>query len=345
MDNNPAQAQTVHYSSTAKHDIHKFRTVTKLTDENWIEFKFEIIAALAERDLLDVVTGKFAKPNDVSDPKLYAIWNDKDVSANAQLIQNISKDVQPIVYDCKTSAEVWSALKDEFESKNLDKLANVRLVYDTLAFVEGTPMRDHINKLKILRERLAAMGDEISDLSHALRLIRLLPPTWEAVGQVLRANEPTVAKVKDRLLAEEQYRKTSITFANAGNASALLASIPDPATRSQLQALLATQFGSVLLNPGHAMNSPGTATSSVSKNGVPLAHSNQYQSNKLRNPNLTCSNPNCGRQGHTIESCWAKGGHREGKGPKQSNGARANSNSDLRGGGADGHSAAIAVTW
>ena len=29
-----------------------------------------------------------------------------------------------------------------------------------------------------------------------------------------------------------------------------------------------------------------------------------------------CTNPKCGKIGHTIQNCWAKGGGAEGKGPK-----------------------------
>jgi hypothetical protein len=85
------------------------------------------------------------------------------------------------------------------------------------------------------------------------------------------------------------------------------------------QAMLATQFGSVLLNPGIATNAPvGRATTSISKNGVlnPKQAQSTQSKTKLRNPELTCLNPNCGRHGHTIEKCWRKGGGQEGKGPK-----------------------------
>jgi len=122
-----------------KHDIHKFRAVTHLTDDNWITHKFEQEAALEERGLLDVVEGKEVEPLDTDKKRL---WKDKDISAKAQIIQNLTKEVQPIVYDCKTSAEAWKALKDEFESKNLDKVANLCLQYDTQVFIEGTSMRD-----------------------------------------------------------------------------------------------------------------------------------------------------------------------------------------------------------
>jgi transposase InsO family protein len=294
--------------SQPKHDIHKFRSVTHLTDQNWVTHKFEQIAALEERGLYEVVTGEEKMPNKSLEPEAYRLWKDKDVSAKAQIIQNLSKEVQPIVYEFSTtSAEVWKALRNEYESSNLDKVANVRHSYDILAYVEGSGMRDHINKLNILREQLGAMGDAISDTSHALRLLRFLPPSWDGVCQVLRASQPTVAKVKDRLLAEEEARKTAMAFANAGTASALL-SVLHPQQIAGLQALMTTQFGRVTLNDATG-NYNGGQRANQKTNGQ-----TRERQSKLKNPHLNCRN--CGKKGHTKERCWARGGGLEGKGPK-----------------------------
>jgi hypothetical protein len=108
-----------------KHDVHKFRPVTHLTDDNWVQHKFEQVAALEERGLYDVVTGNDAKPDEKLELEEFRLWKDKDVSAKAQIIQNLSREVQPIVFGCSTSKEVWQALRDEYESSNLDKIANV----------------------------------------------------------------------------------------------------------------------------------------------------------------------------------------------------------------------------
>jgi hypothetical protein len=250
-----------------KHDIHKFRAVTRLTDSNWVIHKFEQVAAMQERDLWDVVSGVDKEPKDKKSEE-WQIWHSKDVSARAQIIQNLSPEIQPAIYETTTSAQAWQALRDDFESSNLNKIANVHLIYDTLAYIKGTPMRDHINQLKILREQLGAMGDQISDTSHALRLLRHLPSSWEGVCQVLRASQPTVTKVKDRLLAEEQARKTQEAFINAGNAQALTAALTqnlDPAAATAFQALITTQFGSLSLNPSATSQTQGSGPSKGSK--------------------------------------------------------------------------------
>jgi hypothetical protein len=156
-----------------------------------------------------------------------------------------------------------------------------------LIYIEGTPMWDHINQLKILREQLKAMGDDISETSHALRMLRLLPPSWDGVCQVLRASQPTISKVKDRLMAEEEARQTALTFANSGSATALQAAMQDS---SKFQAMVSTQFGSVLLHPN-----------AIQQQNKPKK--NQQRKSKLKNPDLLCSNPNCGKKGHTIEKC------------------------------------------
>ncbi len=133
---------------------------------------------------------------------------DQDTSARAQIIQNITADVQPLVFDCIDAASTWKALLDEYESKNLDKISALRLEYDTTAYIEGTSLRAHFSRLDVLRSRLGAMGDGISDASHAMRLCRLLPSSWDGVTQICRAMKQDSRSVKERLLAEEIHRKS-----------------------------------------------------------------------------------------------------------------------------------------
>ena len=293
-----------------KWDTHKFRNITHLTDENWFTHKFEQITALEERGLWGITDGIETEPKDKSTAD-WSLWRDKDVSARAQIIQNLSPETQPLVYGTTSAKEAWQSLKDEFESANLDRMANIHEVYDHLTYIDGTSMRDHLNKLMILREQLAAMGETISDTSHAMRIIRSLPPSWDGLAQILRATAPTTKRVKERILAEEQARRTSITFANSGNAQALAANLQNPQAIANLQALITSQFGTILLGP-HANQPMGAISNKPTSNN----------SSKLRYPNLQCTNPNCLKKGHTIERCWAKGGGLEGKGPKNLNGGK-----------------------
>jgi hypothetical protein len=124
-----------------KHDIHKFHLVTHIMGQNWVMHKFEQIAALEECSLYEVITGEEKMLDRNLEPEAYQLWKDKDVSAKAQIIQNLSKEVQPIVYEFSTtSAEAWKALRNKYESLNLDKVANVCHSYDILAYVEGSSM-------------------------------------------------------------------------------------------------------------------------------------------------------------------------------------------------------------
>ena len=45
---------------------------------------------------------------------------------------------------------------------------------------------------------------------------------------------------------------------------------------------------------------------------------------KTERARKTCTNPNCGRTGHTIEQCWAEGGGQEGMGPRRNTGGSGN---------------------
>jgi hypothetical protein len=154
---------------------------------------------------------------------------------------------------------------------------------------------------------LTQHGDVISDTTHALRLLRFLPLSWDGVCQVLWASQPTVAKVKDQLLAEEEARKTAVAFANAGMASALLLML-QPQQLTGLQALMTTQFGWITLNDTANNHNSGQGANQKANGQV------REQQSKLKNPHLSCCK--CGKRGHTKEHCWGKGGGLKGKVPK-----------------------------
>src|ERR1700742_1570052 len=96
--------------SKFKHNIHKFRSISPLKDDNWITWKFEFIAALGERGLKDVVL-EDRMPDRDDDPDAYLYWQDQDESARVQIIQNLCPEVQPLVYDCANAHKMWEALR------------------------------------------------------------------------------------------------------------------------------------------------------------------------------------------------------------------------------------------
>jgi hypothetical protein len=110
-------------------------------------------------------------------------------------------------------------------------------------------------------------------------------------------------------MAEEQARKTALTYAHSNGASALAAALNDLTAIANLQALISTQFGSILLQPG-----AGTAPT-LASNKASGIRSQTPTNRKLRFPDLKCTNFK--KNGHTKDQCWAKGGGMEGKGPRR----------------------------
>jgi len=209
----PLQAFNTIRRLQPKHEIHEFRPISPLTEDNWIMHKFVQTIMLEERGLYAVVNGEEGAPDKSLHPGDYQLWMDKDISARGQIIRNLSKEVQPIVYGCKTAAEMWKALRDEYESSDPYKVILVRERYNSLLYADGTKMRDHIHKLLILREQLNLMGEKISDEYHIRRLLNSLPPSWDITRLAIMCNtqpQPTIANVKGRLLNEEAAREADL---------------------------------------------------------------------------------------------------------------------------------------
>lgn len=287
--------------SIPKHDVHKFRDHVKLTETNWVDWSVVAELSLAERGLWRITNGSEPRPTPIVDDSerqlLIDAWDEKDQHARAQIIPNLSVEVRTKVRGKVTAAAIWSRLVSEFQSTDPEAINAVRMQYDTLWLPEGSPISTHLDKLHELRDRLTAMGDTISDVSHASRLLRNLGDDWESVASNIRTltSDPVVVSLK--LRTEETYRE--------GKRMRL-----EGFERERASALVAHRFG----------QSKSTAPSSTS-------------TSTSKSPSfLPCTNPNCDvrrRRSHPIEKCWAKGGGAEGKGPtsttasKQSNGAGA----------------------
>jgi hypothetical protein len=134
-----------------KHDIHKYRDIIKLTEDNWVNWKFSIVAALQERGLWEITLGYIAEIKATTDTSgaitnqdKINLWRDMDTSARTQIIQNLSPGVQVLVLDCEHATDTWYTLLDEFESKNLDCCAALRREYDNLPHNESTSLRDYL---------------------------------------------------------------------------------------------------------------------------------------------------------------------------------------------------------
>jgi hypothetical protein len=92
----------------------------KLVDSNYLGWVFQFEPILKSHELMGIVDGsepcppKFILASDKTLPEIlnpeYILWEKKDQCILIWFIATLTPQVIPIVYDCKTSAQVWTVL-------------------------------------------------------------------------------------------------------------------------------------------------------------------------------------------------------------------------------------------
>ena len=120
------------------------------------------------RRLWKLTTGVEEKPADEKDSKgklvvpvdaeELAIWEDKDAQALAMIIGTTANAVIPHIQMADTSVEAWATLKDLYETDNTSRILTPQHELFNLEMNEGDGVHDHLTKVKVVRDKLAAVG-------------------------------------------------------------------------------------------------------------------------------------------------------------------------------------------
>src|SRR4051794_39537055 len=179
----------------------------KLNATNYHQWKFRIKLVLMKEGLWKLVDGKRKEPISGKSDNTEEImkWEADNESAFATLCLAISDSQMIHVRDCETAPDVWRKLKKVYEEKGVARELYLRRKMSNLKMEEGTTMQDHINELMDIVDRLAGVGEVLTDRSIAMSLLDSLPRTYDML-KVSLGNTPdiiTADLVKTRALQEE----------------------------------------------------------------------------------------------------------------------------------------------
>src|SRR6266436_6553535 len=144
------------------------------------------------------------------------------------------------------------------------------------------PLEPQINMMHELKYQLASLGDEISDAKFAMILSKALPPSYRTLKTI------TVTTV------------TTVTNTTKLATNTLVLQILQEEKRMQHENGVTAMFAR-----------------SSKPNRKDMQKSNVSKSNNTTKSTVQCTNPKCGRPGHTFEQCWAEGGGNEGQKKRQ----------------------------
>jgi hypothetical protein len=108
----------------------------------------------------------------------------------------------------ESASGVWNILIKEFESKDPERVYALRNRYDLLE-CGSRSISEFIDEAMELHDSLQLVGDYISDISLAGKLLRGLPANWKVTADMLRARAAGLKETVSALKAQEAVEEAT----------------------------------------------------------------------------------------------------------------------------------------
>ena len=157
----------------------------------------------------DEYTEKLEKHEDAMD-----LWRLRDATVKRQIMHNIPDTVLIRIQSLTTAAEMWEALRKEFEGRTAFVQDDLRYKIQTTRCGEHDNVRQHTDKMRYMLEELAGMGATITDADYSAAIMRSLPASYaNYLAPIVAAGQSigvplTPSQVMDYAVSEYDRRIT-----------------------------------------------------------------------------------------------------------------------------------------
>ena len=120
----------------------------------------------------------------------------------------------------ESARDIWNTIVNTHEGKSYGYKINASKEFNNLKYEDGNNMRDHINKLLILSDRLTTLGQEVKEEDKVMQLLISLPDSWDtfkAIHFMQEGNIPWSTLVAGTIA---EYERRFVTGTTVNNSSA-----------------------------------------------------------------------------------------------------------------------------
>ena len=294
--------------------------VPKLRDDrsNWADYKPRIQRVLGSKGLWRHVKGTAIAPKPYALVTGVPVLADRTTQATEDQIE--AREMKIINYDkreylaqhvilsttstrlsnkiknLKTSHDMWDAVKADAMTKSTlflldaeDQLTNMKLAENDDPKVHLTEVKQHFQLMGQRHDNLLKMGSMISDSRYNTIIMSSLPELYRPTLQMI-----TAVEWASTLLGTSSSRAMK----------------PD-----DLITFITEEVQHRVINDECTKNAESALAALGKKQRTRKHRSNRGKEKST--PGATCEN--CKNAGHTKADCWAKGGGKEGQGPRGQN--------------------------
>ena len=221
-------------------------------------------------------------------------WIEKDIDAQAFLIQYIGTQQQTHVRNCDTAFEMWEKLKSYYQLKGEVEIANANALLSAIVMSESEELSPYVQRLQDLHDLLERLGEPVTESKKASNLLNSLNSKYFPMIDIIQTwavTAPNLYNVQTILstLLQRDVRAT-INARKRGDST---------------QTVPQANYGGA----GAPRNNPGS-----SGRGMGACHNCQKTGHVVRDcpQPVLCSH--CRQPGHLQKACWKFHGRPDGRG-------------------------------
>ena len=133
----------------------------------------------------------------------------------ALIVTTIKLDLIYLITECKTPKEIWDMLKQCFERDTIVNKLFFKQRFFSLNMKESDSPDEHLRKLKVITDQLAAIKAPIPEDEHIVSLLLSLPRSYNTLVTALTAKGDEL-NLNQALLNEEEKCKQSKSKTSGG---------------------------------------------------------------------------------------------------------------------------------
>ena len=113
-------------------------------------------------------------------------WIEKDIDAQAFLIQYIGTQQQTHVRNCGTAFEMWEKLKSYYQLKGEVEIANANALLFAIVMSESEAISPYVQRLQDLHDLLERLGEPGTEAKRASNLLNSLNSKYFAMIDIIQ---------------------------------------------------------------------------------------------------------------------------------------------------------------
>uniref|UniRef100_A0A2N9HIJ5 Integrase catalytic domain-containing protein n=1 Tax=Fagus sylvatica TaxID=28930 RepID=A0A2N9HIJ5_FAGSY len=296
---------------------------TKLDSTNYMIWKLQISAILDAYSVIEHLDGSIPQPMQflTSDAGVQSVnptflaWKKKDKAILTLLYSTLTSPVLAMVIGLSTSQEVWNTLEERFTSTARANVLNLKLELQSIR-KGNESMNTYLQRIKITRDRLSAVGVLIDNEELLHIILKGLPKEYAPFASAIRTRDGILSleRLSVLLQTEEQSMKEESDPLLNSALAMFVSNTNKPNTGNFGNPSYGSpSYGNSSFNRGRGRNSfqrgRGGRSPTFNSNFTLPNTSFQQQTHQQSSPQGKSERPTCQicwKQGHYAIDCYHK---------------------------------------